>query len=307
MSRVEQTDTDDGGLAVDVGRLYALLPAEFTAARNERARDARAGGKADLARRIGTLPKPSTAAWLVNMLVIHRRADIDGLLELGRELRRAQSDLDQEIMRRLSAERRALLAALVKTARGLAAELGQMASVPVLEAVEETLRAATSDAWAAAAVRTGMLTRALSADGWGAADLSGAVAVPVARAGDSNTDGNSDTTGDSGPAAGPSVPRLADKAREAAKRKAGQAAKTAQAAEAALADIRERAKELALSRVALAARLKELQNLVAEAGGDLAAAARAAERLTREEEAAARTAATSRSAADRAGARLTEG
>ncbi|MDJ0355365.1 hypothetical protein [Paenarthrobacter sp. PH39-S1] len=287
------TKTDDGGaLAVGAGRLYGLPPSEFTVERNAWAGDARANGNAELAGKIRALPKPSTAAWLLNMLVIHRRAEIDGLLEVGVELRQAQADLDQGTMRRLSKERRVLLAALLTTGRGLASELGQRASAAVLEDVEETLRAATSDAWATAAVRTGMLTRALSADGWGAADLSGAVAVPVSHAGQPDA------------AAGPTVPLPADKTRAAAQRKAALAVKSADEAEAALAGIRDRAAGLTLERSALAARLTELRNLVAEAARDLAAADREAVGLSREEEAAARTAASARSAADRAGARL---
>ena len=48
--------------------LYGLPLGEFTAARAERARQARSGGDADAARVIGRLAKPTVVAWLANTL-----------------------------------------------------------------------------------------------------------------------------------------------------------------------------------------------------------------------------------------------
>lgn len=49
--------------------LYAVLPAEFTATRDDRARAARRAGDRELARRISTLRKPTLGAWAANLLV----------------------------------------------------------------------------------------------------------------------------------------------------------------------------------------------------------------------------------------------
>ena len=48
--------------------LYALTPAEFTAARDERARQVRAAGQRDEAAAIKKLARPTASAWLVNQL-----------------------------------------------------------------------------------------------------------------------------------------------------------------------------------------------------------------------------------------------
>jgi hypothetical protein len=51
------------------GELYGLPPEEFTAARKEREAAARGDGDRELARAIAGLGKPSTAAWVCNLLV----------------------------------------------------------------------------------------------------------------------------------------------------------------------------------------------------------------------------------------------
>ncbi|HET7415516.1 MAG TPA: hypothetical protein VFI97_07455 [Arthrobacter sp.] len=158
--------------------LYALLPGDFIASRNAKAKEANQSGDKDLGKQIRALPKPSMAAWLVNMLVRDRSEEIDGVLELGVALRQAQEDLDQKQLRELGRQRHELLSALVEQARSLADELDQKVSEAVADDVEQTLHAAMADGDAAAAVATGMLTRALSSTGWEPVDLDGSVAVP---------------------------------------------------------------------------------------------------------------------------------
>ena len=53
--------------------LYALLPGDFTAARNARAKEAAQQGNKALAARLRGLAKPTAAAWLLNMMARHRR------------------------------------------------------------------------------------------------------------------------------------------------------------------------------------------------------------------------------------------
>lgn len=159
--------------------LYALTPEEFTKARNDIAKEAKAEDRA-LAESVKRLPKPSTAAWLVNMLARHRSVELDQILSLGAALRQAQENLDGAGLRELNKQRRQLTAAVTTQARGLGHQLGVRISETVAGQVEETLRAAMTDEGAARAVRTGQLVEALSATGVGELDVSTAVAVPAA-------------------------------------------------------------------------------------------------------------------------------
>jgi len=159
--------------------LYALTPDVFTSARNERAKEAKAEDKA-LGNAISKLPKPSTAAWLVNALVRHQSGELEQVLTLGAALRQAQEHLDGAELRELNKQRRQLTAAVTNSARDLARRLGVKVSDAVADQVEETLRAAMTDEGAAQAVRTGQLVQTLSATGVGELDVSSAVALPEA-------------------------------------------------------------------------------------------------------------------------------
>lgn len=165
-------------LASVADELYGLLPADFTAARNGRAKAVGAEDKA-LVDQIRRLPKPSAAAWAVNMLVRRRPDDITGILDLGVSLREAQESLDRDEMKALGRQRQALIAAVARLARDLAAELGNPISDSAVAELEQTLQAAMADPGAALAVRTGRLVRALSSTGLEPPDLAGAVAGPA--------------------------------------------------------------------------------------------------------------------------------
>lgn len=167
-------------LADVAGRLYALPFDEFVAARTAAGKAAAAESNGPLAQAIKALPKPSIAAWTVNMLAHHRPDAVRELRDLGQTMQGAQAALDAAALWELSRERRKLLAAAVNTARRAAEEQGRSISGAVASEVEETLRAATADTAAAAAVQSGLLLRVLTADGVDQVDLSGAVAVPAA-------------------------------------------------------------------------------------------------------------------------------
>ncbi|SDM01443.1 hypothetical protein SAMN04487916_12134 [Arthrobacter sp. ov407] len=169
------------------GPLYALPYGEFVAARTAAAKDVSAIGLTSaeqraLAAEVRALPKPSVAAWAVNMLAAHSPEILRELAGLGTSMQAAQDALDAAALRRLAQERRQLLAGAVKTAHALAAQQGRAISASVATEVEQTLRAATADPGAAAAVQSGCLLRALSADGVDVVDLAGAVAVPGSHA-----------------------------------------------------------------------------------------------------------------------------
>ena len=160
-------------------RLYALPFDEFVPARTAAAKEAAASDR-PLSQAIRELPKPSVAAWAVNMLAHHRPEAVQQLSDLGQTMQDAQASLDAAALRELARERRKLLGEAVTAARLAAEAHGRKISGPVATEVEETLRAATADPAAAAAVQSGMLLRVLSADGVDQVDLNGAVAVPSA-------------------------------------------------------------------------------------------------------------------------------
>jgi hypothetical protein len=172
----------DEELAGIAGQLYALPFDDFVAARTAAAKEA---GKAtvtqeqrSVAAEVRSLPKPSVGAWAVNMLAALRPETLRELAELGHAMRAAQSALDAAELRRLGQERRRLLNTAVQAARAVAEQQGRKISEAIATEVEQTLRAATADEGAAAAVRSGRLLRTLSADGVDVVDLAGAVAVP---------------------------------------------------------------------------------------------------------------------------------
>ncbi len=164
---------------VDIASALYRLPLEkFVAARAAAAKAAAADGGRDLADDVRALPKPSVAAWAVNMLAVHRPEPLGRLAELGIRMRGAQEDLDAPALRTLAQERRQLLNTVMDSARSVAELQGRRLSATVAAEVEQTLRAATVDEGAAAAVRSGRLLRVLSADGVDRVELSDAVAVP---------------------------------------------------------------------------------------------------------------------------------
>ncbi|WP_159824147.1 hypothetical protein [Arthrobacter sp. 9AX] len=170
---------DDEALAEIANELYAKPLDDFIAARAAAAKEAAASDK-ELGTAVRGLPKPSVAAWAVNMLALHQPDALAGLTDLGTRMREAQSSLDASALRGLGRERRTLLAAAVDTARSVARQQGRSISDAMATDVEETLRALTADEGAAAAVQSGRLLKTFSADGVNAVDLGGLVAVPAA-------------------------------------------------------------------------------------------------------------------------------
>src|SRR5690606_17546120 len=107
-----------------VDRLYTAHPDGFVAARDEAVAAARSAGDAEAAREIARLRKPTVAAWLVNLLALRRPELVAELVGLAEALRRAQRELRGEQLRRLAAQRRELIGALVAQARTLAEQAG---------------------------------------------------------------------------------------------------------------------------------------------------------------------------------------
>jgi hypothetical protein len=165
------------GLLEIADELYALPLAEFTPARDARAKELKG---TPLAARVKALRKPSTAAWVVNLLVRRDTAQVEQVLTVGAALREAQASMSAEELRALSRQRRQLTAAVTTGARRLAREEGARVTEAVADQVEATLTAAMVDERCGLALRSGMLTAALTSTGLDPADVEAAVAVPEA-------------------------------------------------------------------------------------------------------------------------------
>jgi hypothetical protein len=279
--------SEDAALDQARTELYRMWPGEFVAARDARVRAARQAGDRALATALGKLRRPTQAAWLANLLVAEDREAVDALLALGEQLRAAQQTLRGAELRRLSAERRRVVVALVASVRRRAAEGGHPVADEVAAEVADTLEAALTEPAAAAAVRSGALTTALHYAGWGPA--------PDRAAADA---------GAPAPPSGPPPVRKAA-AREAAVRDAEARDAEARDAEARAAEARQHAEELAqnLSRAAestaaAAQRVEQLREQLAEAERTLGASRRHERDLTREVTAARRLAGTAQRRAE---------
>ena len=157
--------------------LYALTLPDFTPARDARAKALKG---TDLAPLVKALRKPSTAAWVVNLLVRREAGQVEQVLAVGEALRQAQASMSGDELRALTRQRRQLTAAVTTQARGVAADAGTKVTQAVADQVEATLTAAMVDEDCARAVRSGLLVAALSTTGLDASDVAGAVAVPEA-------------------------------------------------------------------------------------------------------------------------------
>ncbi|MFF9128538.1 hypothetical protein ACF09J_35830 [Streptomyces sp. NPDC014889] len=143
--------------------LYALAPGDFTAARDERAKAARAADDRELAEQIRRLRRPTLAAWASNLLVREQPDEVQRLLQLGEALRQAHQDLDGEQLRKLSAQQHQVTFALARQAGQLTAQAGQRISDDMTQEVQDTLHAVLADPDAAEQWAKGRLTKPLSA------------------------------------------------------------------------------------------------------------------------------------------------
>ena len=152
-------------LAAAVAELYGAAPEGFTERRAELAAAARDAGDRAAAKAIGALRRPTRAAWVVNRLARTDPSAPGKLAELAGALRAAQEAKHGPRLRELSAARGALVDAL--TAQALAtADVPDPPQSLRLE-VSETLTAALADPEVAAAFAAGTLTRAMQWSGFG--------------------------------------------------------------------------------------------------------------------------------------------
>ncbi|UVJ41447.1 hypothetical protein [Arthrobacter sp. CJ23] len=284
--------------------LCTLLPTEFTATRDTRAKEAKSGGDAELARRIGRLPKPSVPAWAINMLAKQRPAEIDAVVELGAALRTAQEDQDRTALRELGQQRPRVLAGAVAQARAVADGLGVRVSDAAAGEIERTLRAAMTDPRAAQAVRSGQLVRALATEGIDAVEIDDAVAVPRALPLATTPPGAAPGTARPAERALAAVPGTGERLRVSAEAAVQEAERSAATADAELADAELRLAEARSRRDQLAADVRQAKEELARLQRELASADQEAAAAGRGRTLAGRRAERARKTAERARGRL---
>ncbi len=239
--------------------LYGLTLPEFTPARDARVKQLKG---TELAPRVKALRKPSTAAWVVNLLVRREAEQVEQILTIGAALREAQASMAADELRALTRQRRQLTAAVTTRARQVAAEVGVKVTQAVAEQVEATLTAAMVDEHCALAVRSGLLVAPLATTGLDPADVAGAVAAPDAL-------GFSASPRSAEPAARPELRVVPD---PDADRKAAAAAQAAlDEAEARLAAATETYDDAAAEAGRLEARSLQLQSEIDELRGRISA------------------------------------
>lgn len=151
--------------------LYGLEPADFVEVRTIRAKEARAAGDRALATKIAGLRRPTTVAWMVNILSRENSEDIENLLDLGEAMREAQRHLAGDDLRTLTTQRQQVVRALARQAGALAVDHGHQASETALREVGQSLHAALADPEIGELVRAGRLLSAVSYSGMGPAGL----------------------------------------------------------------------------------------------------------------------------------------
>ena len=283
--------------------LYALTPAEFTAARDERAREARQAGQRDDAAVIKKLARPTTSAWLVNQLSREVPDQLARLVEVAEALEEAQRTLAGDRLRELSGQRRHVINDLLPQAADIANRAGQPASAVVMGEVRATLEAALADSAARAAVQSGRLTKPLAYAGLGEVDLTAALALPAGqsrtrgpghaakRGRSARAPGTTLGTEVAGQAPSESAVAEADPAIEAARRaaEAMQAAESdAEAAARALETAQRQLAGIAEQQQFLRRRIQHLERELGEANREDAELARAASESESQRDAAAR-------------------
>lgn len=167
-----------GNVETDLDSLYGMRPEEFTARRNELAAAARKRGDAEAAKVIAAARRPSTAAWVVNLLALTDPTARQRLADLHEALRAAHATMNGQRIRELSTAQRLLVQEMARA--GFAAAGLQNPTAALHDDVTGTLQAAIADPEVTA--RLGRLSKAEEWSGFGDFGASTAV-VTQARSG----------------------------------------------------------------------------------------------------------------------------
>ena len=157
----------------EVDRLYDLPLDEFTAARNELGRRLKREGDAEAAEQVGSLTKPTVAAWAVNQLARHEPEAVRSLLNVAARLRSAQErslkgERVADELRAAQSEERDVIRDLAHRAGELLRNADRPASGTTLEKVSSLLRAAAVDERSRTLLRRGRLSGDVEVSGFDA-------------------------------------------------------------------------------------------------------------------------------------------
>lgn len=181
--RVSQSERDDGHDA-----LYVATPRAFVAERKRIADALKAAGRAEAARAVAKMKRPTASVWAVNQLARQAPDEVAGLLALGASLRAGE----RKLLRGGAADgfmdeartARQTVAALARRAEALLVAAGeQKATIALGRKIAQTLHAASiGDDATRDKLRAGRLDEDLSPPSsfGGGADLSAALAASVA-------------------------------------------------------------------------------------------------------------------------------
>jgi hypothetical protein len=148
-----------------VARAYAVPLSEFTATRNRLVGELRRGGRAEEARALARLRKPSAALWAVNRLATTEAKSLAALFDAVARVRTTQLRDPRAAADALRAQRTAL-DTLVARGRVLLNQARLTASQQALRRLSDTLMGAAVDQDHAKALRRGELTEELPAPGF---------------------------------------------------------------------------------------------------------------------------------------------
>lgn len=177
--------------------LYSSPMPEFTVRRKTLAAAAKKAGDKDLAVQIAGLRKPTVAADTVNRLVRAAPDEVEELLALGAELRKAEQALNGPAMRELSGKRRQLVNDLTRLAFEITDQSAPSAAIR--EEVSSTLNAALADENIADMLMSGALVTQARWDGFGSTSLPELAAVLPLDPNRRRKSARPETTGPDGP------------------------------------------------------------------------------------------------------------
>lgn len=149
-------------MAIDADDLYSLPLEDFTAARNQLAKELAASGDKDAATAVKQMKKPSRAAWAINQVARQHAKDVEQLLAAGDTLRDAQDAALRGDASKLRPAGRGVSEAL-----DAVVERAEPLSPTVRDAVRETLRVAAVDPAGRELLKSGTLTAELESGGFG--------------------------------------------------------------------------------------------------------------------------------------------
>lgn len=152
-------------LDASIDHLFGLAPEEFTAARDQLAKQLRDDGKRESASSVKALRKPTLIAWALNQLSRRERAALETLIESGDALRAAQrkalSGVEATPFRTAMEQRRRLVRQLTRRAMEILREAGR-GSQSAEEELARSLEAVSTYTDAADALLQGRLEKPLS-------------------------------------------------------------------------------------------------------------------------------------------------